>query len=124
MTNGNLSSSGACLSKPSATVTILTNGNYSLDWQDDGNLVLRTASGSAVFASDTGGAGEKICFQGDGNLVIHNSCGQAIFATATGDGQHGGNGGRKMVLQTDCNLVIRNAAGSALFSTGTFPCLE
>jgi hypothetical protein len=47
------------------------NGSYKLYLQGDGNLVLRNAASSALWASGTNGKGAvRLEMQGDGNLVL------------------------------------------------------
>ncbi len=54
--------------------------------QNDGNLVFYTSSGSAAWASNTGGhPGAYFAIQDDGNLVIYHR-GSAIWASATSGG--------------------------------------
>ncbi len=111
-----------CLSIPQDYGYVLDNGILRLEWQKDGNLVLRDESGNPHWESGTAGKGATaICFQGDGNLVMYPN--KADWATDTADGEHGGCGGRSMKLQTDCNLVIVDCNGNPLpWETGTNPC--
>jgi hypothetical protein len=91
------------------------NGDYTLDMQGDGNLVLYTSSGSALWASNTSGsAADEAVMQGDGNFVLYTSSGSAVWASGTS-----GNAGADLVVQNDGNVVIYSASGSALWATGT-----
>jgi outer membrane protein assembly factor BamB len=52
--------------------------------QDDGNLVLYSAGGDAVWASNTvGNDGAYLVLQDDGNLVIYAADGSPLWATNT-----------------------------------------
>lgn len=51
--------------------------------QTDGNFVIYSGSGKALWASGRGGAGAHLVFQPDGNLVIYNTAGRATWATGT-----------------------------------------
>jgi hypothetical protein len=90
------------------------NGNYTLDMQGDGNLVLYQ-SGTALWASNTSGsAADRAAMQGDGNFVLYTSSGTAVWSTGTA-----GNDGARLAVQNDGNVVIYSASGSALWDTGT-----
>ena len=107
--------------------------------QTDGNLVLYTRGGHALWASGTSSPGSRLVVQNDGNVVIYASAGQALWATntslptgasATGDQMQPGqvlNPGQSIasadgrfifVYQGDGNLVLY-AGGSALWASGT-----
>ena len=92
-----------------------TNGKYMLAMQKDGNLVIYTKKGKAIWA--TGTNGKKVAFlvmQKDGNLVIYTKKGKAIWATGTN--------GKKvafLVMQNDRNLVIYTKKSKAIWATGT-----
>jgi hypothetical protein len=53
--------------------------------QDDGNFVVYTSAGTAVWSSVTAGAGcgTYLVVQNDGNTVIYNSAGTALWSTMT-----------------------------------------
>jgi hypothetical protein len=90
------------------------NGDYTLDMQGDGNLVLYQ-NGTALWASNTSGsAADKASMQGDGNLVLYTSSGSAVWSSGTA-----GNDGADLVVQNDGNVVIYSASGTALWDTGT-----
>jgi hypothetical protein len=90
------------------------NGEYTLDMQGDGNLVLYQG-GTALWASNTSGsAADEAIMQGDGNLVLYTSAGSAVWASGTA-----GNAGADLVVQNDGNVVIYSASGAALWATGT-----
>jgi hypothetical protein len=90
------------------------NGDYTLDMQGDGNLVLYQ-NGTALWASNTSGsAADEAIMQGDGNFVLYTSSGSAVWASGTV-----GNDGAYLVVQNDGNVVIYSASGTALWATGT-----
>ena len=90
------------------------NGDYSLDVQGDGNLVLYK-SGAALWSSGTAGtSASEAVMQGDGNFVLYNSSGTAEWSSKTN-----GNNGASLAVQNDGNVVIYSATGTALWSTGT-----
>ncbi len=94
---------------------ISPNGGYELLYQTDGNLVLRDAADTILWASNTSGTTPKEAkMQSDGNFVVYDSAGTARFASGTG-----GNPGAVLKLQNDGNLVIYTSGGSAIWSTGT-----
>lgn len=94
------------------------NGNYTLTYQDDGNLVLyRNFDKRPLWASNTGGKPDEVCImQGDGNLVIYGPDGEAFWSTAT----HGHPGSR-LVVQDDGDVVIYNTNNQRIWSTDTLP---
>lgn len=75
------------------------NGRYTLTMQSDGNMVLYQGS-TALWASNTGGAGRRAVMQSDGNLVIYSGS-TPVWASGTD-----AFGPSKLVLQDDANLVI------------------
>lgn len=90
------------------------NGQYRLDMQSDGNLVLYRSDGNApLWASQTaGGGGTHAVMQDDGNLVIYGGSG-AVWASDTA-----GNSGAALRVQDDGNVVIYQS-GSPLWATDT-----
>jgi hypothetical protein len=90
------------------------NGDYTLDMQGDGNLVLYQ-NGTALWASNTAGtAADEAIMQGDGNFVLDSSSGSALWSSGTA-----GNDGASLVVQNDGNVVVYSASGAALWATGT-----
>jgi hypothetical protein len=91
------------------------NGSYKLYLQGDGNLVLRNAASSALWASGTNGKGAvRLEMQGDGNLVLRTSAGQAVWATGTN-----GNGANRATLQDSGNFVLLTASNQSVWATNT-----
>jgi hypothetical protein len=93
---------------------ILTSGNgrFTFTYQDDGNLVLYSDGGTALWSAGTSGAGQAV-LQGDGNFVVYDHSGQPVWNTGTA-----GRGDR-LIVQDDGNVVLYDAAGSAVWNTGT-----
>lgn len=92
-----------------------SDGRYTFNMQGDGNLVLRNASGSALWTSGTAGSsGQRLSMQSDGNLVMYTKSGSAVWKTNTS-----GSKAVKVIMQSDGNLVMRTSAGSAVWATGT-----
>lgn len=90
-------------------------GQYTLQLQTDGNLVLYAADNLPVWASQTDGQDVATAtMQDDGNLVLHSSGGDPVWASNTD-----GNAGASLVLQDDRNLVIYAADGSPVWATDT-----
>lgn len=54
--------------------------------QDDGNFVVYTSGGTAVFntATEGSGCGTYLAVQTDGNLVVYNGAGTALWSSGTG----------------------------------------
>lgn len=91
------------------------NGSYRLYMQGDGNLVLRNAASSALWATGTHGkGGVRVNMQGDGNLVMYTSGAQAVWATGTN-----GKGGVRATLRDDGNFVVLNSSNTALWSSNS-----
>jgi hypothetical protein len=90
------------------------NGKVTLSMQTDGNLVIRSNGGPAVWASGTPNHPDaKLNFQSDGNLVIRDASGKAVWASNSN-----GKKGSTLVLQNDCNLVMADDSGAVVWSTG------
>jgi endoglucanase len=109
-------SAGQWLSAGQSLVS--SSGNMRLAMQTDGNLVLYTAAGVAVWASHTYGSGstDKVSMQTDGNLAIYTATGAAVWSTSTtGTGSN-----NRLDLQTDGNLVLYTSANVVLWSSKTW----
>jgi hypothetical protein len=92
-------------------------GRYQLQYQGDGNLVLRKSDGKYLWDTETNGRPVGRCImQGDGNLVIYGPNGDYIWDTETN-----GHSDSVLVLQDDGNLVIYDANYRALWATYTLP---
>ncbi|KAH7657023.1 alpha-D-mannose-specific plant lectins domain-containing protein [Dioscorea alata] len=98
----------------------LNHMSYTFIMQSDCNLVLYDG-GSPVWASDTGGLGQRCCatLQRDGNLVIkknnyknYNDNYNVVWASNTNVGE----GYYVLILQKDRNVVIY---GGAIWATDT-----
>jgi len=95
---------------------VLGIGDYQLDWQPDGNLVLYQGETARWASNTSGNPGAQLCWQLDGNLVIYNAAGAAIWASNTADAEHGGDGGLWLTLYQDGTLEIVNGSGVALWN--------
>jgi hypothetical protein len=95
--------------------TWTTCNNYTLKFQNDGNLVLYSRSGTPLWATGTNAKGNVLAVQSDGNVVMYGSYwGQVLWATNTS-----GNPGSFLALQTDGNLVVYNRNGRPLWASNT-----
>ena len=101
-------------------VTVLQTGNFYLNWQNDGNLVLYenvSGSSTARWSTGTGGAGRQCNFQADGNLVIYNSNNQAVWGSKTFNSKYADQkGGNKLFLSPNGKLWIENVDHKLLWS--------
>ncbi len=92
------------------------NGQYKLEMQTDGNLVLRflTYLGEPiVWASNTyGNPGSRVEMQLDGNLVIRTPSNQIIWASNTYTTSNASNNGSLLKVQDDGKLVIYRSNNS------------
>lgn len=76
-------------------------GAHVLRMQGDGNLVLYTRAGAAVWSSRTHLPGGRMVVQSDGNVVILDSAGRPRWHSDTP-----GRPGARLMLQGDGNLVL------------------
>ena len=86
-------------------------GRYRLKMQSDGNLVVYSADGRAVWASMTFVVSAYLAMQTDGNLVIYGPAGQPVWNTYTY--------GQPVVradVQDDGNLVLYRNDGVAWYT--------
>ncbi len=94
----------------------VSNGDYRLVMQHDGNLVLIGRNGP-VWATSWQATGwrsqDYVVFQPDGNLVTYTDSGTPIWSTGTA-----GRGGDRFILQRDGNLVIRRGT-AVIWASGT-----
>ncbi len=82
---------------------VSANGQFRMQMQEDGNLVLYH-NGVALWSSQTSGRpGAWLGNQGDGNLVLYHN-GVAIWASGTP-----GHGLSNLIIQDDGNLVLYKA---------------
>ncbi len=88
-------------------------GRFSLELQQDGNLVLYKM-GVALWSTNTWGKdGAVAVMQTDGNFVLYNSAGAPLWASGTYSP------GASLSLQTDGNLVVYGQTGGPVWSSGT-----
>lgn len=88
------------------------NEQYRLNFQSDGNVVLREVStGNSLWSSGTHNeGGSRLVLQSDGNLVLYTATGSPVWATGT----HGSNA-NALTLEDNGTLVLYEG-GSALWS--------
>jgi hypothetical protein len=92
----------------------VTPTGYKFAFQHDGNLVLYTPDGKAIWATGTHGTGaDSFAVQADGNVVLYDH-GKAVWATDTA-----GNPGAYFAIQGDGNLIVYSQDSKPLFNTGT-----
>ncbi|MFC0433926.1 hypothetical protein [Kutzneria buriramensis] len=84
-----------------------------LVFQSDGNLVVYSQAGVALWDSRTQFLGKSAVFQSDGNFVIYDGFGRGVWESATTGS------GAQLKFQSDGNLVLYDLAGHAIWSTGT-----
>lgn len=88
-------------------------GSYYLSFQGDGNLVLSSRNGNAIWGAGTNNKGSRAEFQYDGNLVVYDSYNKAVWSSNTSN-----RGVDKLTVQNDGNLVIYSDY-TPVWSTGT-----
>ncbi|MGM1062736.1 S8 family serine peptidase, partial [Saccharothrix sp. Mg75] len=82
-------------------------GRFTLVMQGDGNLVLYTAAGQALWHTNTHGTGAThAVLQGDGNLVVYTAAGVAKWNTGTW-----GTAADRLIVQNDSNVVLYGPGG-------------
>jgi pimeloyl-ACP methyl ester carboxylesterase len=87
------------------------NGEFTLWYQGDGNLVLyRNSDGRPLWYTATPGPAGEAAMQGDGNFVVYSASGQAQWASGTA-----GHEGARLAVQSDGNLVVYDAYGYPLW---------
>ena len=117
---------------PYSYATLQTNGNLA---------VLDRTDGSVVWTTNTTGAGAHLEMQNDGNLVLYSGSGAALWdsmgcagkvdsrpaptktvlvALAGGQDIFAPNRAYRLVMQADGNLVSYDASGRVMWATGTF----
>lgn len=92
----------------------ITPNRYKFAFQQDGNLVLYTPQGRAIWATGTNGtAANMLALQTDGNVVLYANS-KPVWATDTA-----GNPGAYLAIQTDGNVVVYTSNNVPIFNTGT-----
>ncbi|MFC5052265.1 S8 family serine peptidase [Saccharothrix xinjiangensis] len=86
-------------------------GRHTLVMQGDGNLVLYTAGGQALWHTNTHGTGAtNAVLQQDGNFVVYTSAGVPKWHSGT----HG-TAADRLVVQDDSNLVLYGPSGQVFW---------
>jgi len=107
--------------KPAASSSILETGNFRLDWQDDGNLVVYKDGSTPVWASKTNGTGAGFYFGSGGDLKIYGRGGfndNKWTVPTYQDQDPQGLGGDRLFLFPDGNLLVLNSNNVVLWQTG------
>ncbi len=89
------------------------NGEFQLEMQSDGNLVLYDGSRPTWSTGTSGRTGAAAVLQRDGNFVLYWD-GRALWASMT---DRNGSSANVLVIQVDGDLVIYSGSGTALWST-------
>jgi subtilase family serine protease len=91
------------------------NGQYTLDMQTDGNLVVY-GNGCVIWNSGTEGTGTAnyLTMQTDGNLVVYTSAGKAVWNSGT----EGTGSANYLYMQNDGNLIVYTSANTAVWAAG------
>lgn len=90
-------------------------GQYRFAMQSDGNAVVYSERGDALWVSGTSGAGNSLTLQRDGNIVIYSPQGAALWSS----GSDGRGEPSFLAIQNDGNLVSYAANGAPLWSRTT-----
>lgn len=89
--------------EPNESVTS-PDDRYRLIQQGDGNLVLYSPNGRALWATGTdGNPGARTVMQSDGNLVVYSAASKPLWNSVTA-----GQNGARLEVQNDANLVVYN----------------
>lgn len=92
------------------------NGQYTLVYQGDNNLVLyRNRDSQPLWSSNTWGKTNGVCvMQGDGNFVIYDQDSNPVWSSNTW------HPGSRLVVQNDGNVVIYRPDGTPAWTTNTW----
>jgi hypothetical protein len=96
---------------PGQSVTS-ANGSHQLVMQTDGNLVVYSSDGRALWTSRTAGRGAAFVAGRDGNLAVVDHSGHPVWMSATGR-----KGAGRLLVQNDGNVVLYRNSGSPLWAT-------
>jgi hypothetical protein len=86
------------------------NGQYTLTYQTDGNLVLYGPGGALWWTGTNGTCPGFAPMQSDGNFVVYDCTGQPVWNSGTW-----GNPGAYLTVQDDSNLVVYASNGQPLW---------
>ncbi|MCX4990968.1 MULTISPECIES: FG-GAP-like repeat-containing protein [unclassified Streptomyces] len=93
----------------------LSSRSAKLTMQDDGNLVIASNAGKALWSSKTSGnAGAKAVMRGDGNLVVYKADGTTVAWESKTNAAEG-----YAMLQDRGDLVVFNIKSQSLWSSGS-----
>jgi hypothetical protein len=95
-----------------------TDGQYTLRYQSDGNLVLYRSDGFPMWHANRSGTSPGMAvMQDDGNLVIYDASNQAVWASNTS-----GNPGAYFAIQNNGRPVVYRANNSKAWQCLTQVC--
>ena len=97
--------------KPNEKITS-PNGQFTLIYQGDGNLVVYGPNSSVMWATYKGSSPGMFTMKGDGNAVVYDASGAAIWAN-----DKSGNPGSYLQMQDDGNLVEYNAQNKPVWAS-------
>ncbi|MEH0582990.1 FG-GAP-like repeat-containing protein [Streptomyces sp. B21-106] len=93
----------------------LTSRSAKLTMQDDGNLVITSNAGKALWSSKTAGnVGAKAVMRSDGNLVVYKADGTTVVWESKTNAPEG-----YALLQDRGDLVVFNVRSQSLWSSGS-----
>lgn len=86
--------------------------------QYDGNVVIYSSAGLAIWANNKSGSGtnNRLLMQADGNLVEYTASGRVVWA----NGKYGSGNNNRLLMQGDGNLVEYTASGAVVWNTVTY----
>lgn len=90
-----------------------TDGQYHLDYQGDGHLVLYGPSGAMWSTNVYGYPPGLASMQGDGNLVVYNASGAPVWSSNTW-----GQIGASLFLSSSGRLTVNSQGGAEVWATG------
>jgi hypothetical protein len=88
------------------------NGSHQLVMQSDGNLVVYSSDGRALWTSRSAGRGAAFVAGADGNLAVVDRTGHPVWTSATGR-----KGAGRLLVQNDGNVVLYRNSGGVLWAT-------
>jgi hypothetical protein len=98
------------------------NGNYNLLMQENGNLVLRNASGTILWHPEMDGSGSvKAEITDAGNVVLRQADGDVMWASGT---TRWAGSATTLEVTDHGNVLLSNAAGDHLWRVGVDPAIH
>lgn len=97
---------------------VISKDGKTLVFQQDGNFVLYSPNGTALWASGTANKGKTMVQQADGNVVIYGATGAPLWATGTPASQHDTSTSRIRLLG------IGGGSGDCIYAASTSPTMS